>query len=236
MKLLLPDQRTLTALDLPDLYDEPGPHLRAGFVVSVDGAVAVDGRSNGLSSPADKAVFRALRTVSDAVLVGAGTARQENYGPVQHQPAAGDWRAAHGRAPETPLVIVSRHGQLDPSSRLLAGPVLLAVPESAQVPDLPVEVLRVGADDVDPVVLVAALRARGLHRLLCEGGPQLLTSLVVAGLVDELCLTVAPTAVGTAPGLFGALPTTEPLELVSLVHDDPGVLLARWRVVRSKGD
>jgi riboflavin biosynthesis pyrimidine reductase len=231
MRLLHPTSRDLSAEDLPDLYDVPGPHLRAGFVLSVDGAIAVDGRSAPLGSPADKAVFRALRTVADAVVVGAKTARDEDYGPVRHQPAAAAWRAAHGRTPETPLVVLSRSGHVAPDARYLDGPVLLAVPEGVDVPDTSAEVVRT----TDPAVLVAALHARGLTRLLCEGGPSLLTAFLSAGVVDELCLTTSPTAVGDGPHLLGDVPRTD-LELLSLVHDDPGVLLARWGVVRSPGD
>lgn len=228
MRLLHPEPRELAPEDLPDLYDESGPHLRAGFVLSVDGAIAVDGTSAALGSAADKAVFRALRTVCDAVVVGAGTARAEDYGPVRHQPAAAAWRAAHGRTEDTPLVVVSRTGDVPADARFLSGPTLFAVPEGVDVPG---EVV----SSPDPRELVAALHARGLTRLLCEGGPSLLTSLLAAGVVDELCLTTAPTAVGEGPRLLGRVPRAD-LALRSLVLDDPGVLLARWSVVPSSGD
>ena len=225
MRLLHPSVREVTDTDLFDLYDGPDRCLRAGFVASVDGAIAVHGVSGGLSSPADKAVFRALRTCTDAIVVGAGTARAENYGPVQYGEPAAAWRAAHGRSSQPPVVVVSRTGQIPP--RLLTGPVILAVPEG--VPTSHDVVIRT----VEPQALVAALYERGLTRLLCEGGPSLLTSLFEAGVVDELCLTTSPMAVGGGPHLLEAVPRAD-LRLVSLVHDDPGVLLARWSVVRSK--
>ncbi len=233
MRLLHPDVRDLEAGDLLDLYDPgPGPHLRAGFVASVDGTIAVDGTSAALSSPADKAVFRALRAVADAIVVGAGTAREEGYGLVRYGETATAWRAAHGRAPDARVVVVSRSGRLPP--RLEQGPVLLAVPPEVardlEVAD-GVEVI----PTTDPPALLAALHARGLTRLLCEGGPGLLTTFLAAGVLDELCLTTAPKAVGPGPGLLGEVAPRD-LALVSLVHDDPGVLLARWRVVRSQGD
>lgn len=228
MRLLHPETREVTPEDLFDLYDEPGPHLRAGFVQSVDGVVAVDGTSAALGSAADKAVFRALRTVCDAVVVGAGTARDEDYGPVRHQPAAAAWRAAHGRTPDTPIVVVSRRGDVAADARFLSGPTLFAVPPGVDVPG---EVV----SSPDPHELVAALHARGLTRLLCEGGPSLLTALLAAGVVDELCLTTAPTAAGDGPHLLGQVPRTD-LALRSLVLDDPGVLLARWSVVPSSRD
>ena len=228
MRLLHPDVRDISPEDLFDLYDAPGPILRADFVTSVDGTVAIGGRAGPLSSPADKAVFRALRTVADAIIVGAGTARDENYGPVNHKGSARQWRADHGYAEQAPLVVVSRSGNIPPAARFLAGPTILAVPEGVPVPASAAEVLRTTV----PSELVAALHERGLTRLLCEGGPTLLTSMMDANVIDELCLTTAPMAIGNGPHLLGPVPTTG-LRLLSLVHDDPGVLLCRWAVVPS---
>jgi len=226
--LLHPTPRALAPEDLFDLYDESGPHLRAGFVTSVDGGISVDGASAGLGTPADKAAFRALRTVCDAVVVGAGTVRDEEYGPVRFSPQAAQWRAAHGRSPDAPVVVVSRSGRVPDKVR--QGPVIVAVPKGVEV-DGGLDVIRT----TEPHALVAALHERGLTRLLCEGGPGLLTTLVTAGVVDELCLTTSPTLLGEAPGLLGLVPRTD-LRLASLVYDDPGVLLARWSVVRSRDE
>lgn len=226
MRQLIPEVRDLSPQDLFDLYDEPGPYLRANFVSSVDGAIAVEGRSEGLGSPADKAAFRALRATCDAVVVGAGTLRAENYGSVRFGAAAAAWRADHGYDPAPPVVVVSRSGELG-SGRVLEGPVLLSAPTGPEGVEL---------IPTDPTEMVAALHERGLTRLLCEGGPSLLTTLLKAGLVDDLYLTVSPQLVGTGPYLLHGLDSPHPLRLVSLLHDDPGVLLCRWSVVRSAGD
>lgn len=237
-QLLPPDPRELAEDDLPDLYDAGArPLLRCGFVVALDGSTAVDGSSRGLSGPGDLAALRALRTVADAVLVGAGTARREDYGPVRHRPAAAAWRAAHGRGPQTPLVVVTRSGRLDPSARLFQAPLLVVAPARADTVDLPCEVLVAGQDDVDLPLALQLLRERGLAHLLCEGGPQLLTDLMATGLVEELCLTHAPVLPGSQTSLLTrALRPPARLSLVSLLHDEPGWLLARWSVVRSAGD
>jgi riboflavin biosynthesis pyrimidine reductase len=232
MRLLLPEVRDLTDDDLYDLYDEPGPHLRAGFVASLDGAIAVEGKAKGLQYPADVTVFRALRAVCDAVIVGAGTVRAEDYGPVRLRPAAAAWRESHGRSADIPIVVVSRTGGLG-TGRVLQGPVLLARPTGARGTAAPEGVEEIPAE---PAELVAALHERGYTRLLCEGGPALLTSLLAGGVVDELCLTASPLLVGHEPRLVGGLETPVDLELTHLVHDDPGVLLGRWSVVRSRGD
>jgi len=225
VRLLLPEPRELAAQDLLDLYD-PGdaPSVRAGFVVSTDGAVTQDGSSRPLQSPADEAVFHALRAVADAVLVGAGTARKERYGPVRPRPDGRAWRAARGRSARPPLVLVSRSLDLDP----VEGAVVVTC-AAAEGRDRFPDVVVAGHDEVDLAEAVRQLNDRGLTRLLCEGGPRLHTALIRAGLVDELCLTHTPRLLGPAPGLLTE-PMLRELDLQHLVDGGDGVLLARYRV------
>lgn len=226
MRLLLPEPRPLQPQDLLDLYDPgDGPSVRAGFVVSTDGAVTQDGSSRMLQTPADEAVFHALRAVADAVLVGAGTARTERYGPVRPRPDGRAWRQAHGLPERPPLVLVSRSLDLDP----VEGAVVVTC-AAAEGRDRFPDVLVAGDDEVDLADAVRQLAERGLTRLLCEGGPRLLTSLLLQGLVDELCLTHTPRLLGPAPGLLSE-PLTRELELRHLVDGGDGVLLARYRLV-----
>ena len=85
------------------------------------------------------------------------------------------------------------------------------------------DVVVAGDDEVDLPLGMAALHDRGLRRLLCEGGPTLLTALLRAGLVDELCLTTAPVLLGAAPTLLvEALPAPVDLRLVHLVDGGDG--------------
>lgn len=234
MRLLLPDLRPLEVADLLDLYD-PGaaPSVRAGFVVTTDGGIAHDGTSRSLQTPADAAAFHALRGVADAVVVGAGTARAEGYGPVRPRPDASAWRAARGLSEQPPLVLVSRSLDLDPGSRCFAGPAVVVTCAAAAGRERFRDVVVAGDEQVDLADAVRQLADRGLTRLLCEGGPQLLTAMLRAGLVDELCLTHTPALVGTAPTLL-----TEPLvrpvalDLRHLVDGGDGVLLGRYAVRR----
>jgi riboflavin biosynthesis pyrimidine reductase len=93
------------------------------------------------------------------------------------------------------------------------------------------DVVVAGDDDVDLPAAVTALHERGLRRLLCEGGPTLLTALLRAGVVDELCLTTAPVLLGRAPTLLvEALPAPVDLRLLHLVDGGDGSLLTRWAV------
>src|SRR5213082_3504845 len=82
-------------------------HVRANFVASADGSVSLEGKSGTLGNAADREVFQLLRALSDVVLVGAGTARVENYGGA---------REVDGRIP--PIAVVSRSLDFDPAARL----------------------------------------------------------------------------------------------------------------------
>ena len=78
--------------------------------------------------------------------------------------------------------------------------------------------------------LVDQLHARGLTQLLTEGGPSLLGSLTAAGLVDELCYTIAPHLVGGEhPRTVGADGVPATLELALLVEQD-STIMGRWFV------
>ena len=97
-----------------------------------------------------------------------------------------------------------------------------------------------GQETVDIKAAVSALAERGLRRMLAEGGPHLLAHLVEAGLMDELCLTIAPLMAGpganrivagnSQPGTRSTLPL--PLTLAHVLEDD-GFLLCRYDQERS---
>ena len=213
--------------------------LRANMLSSVDGSVTgADGRSGTLSTPADRALFHHLRHLCDAIVVGAGTARAENYGPPKVDEARAAARAEAGQPPRPRLVVVSRSLSLDPAARLFSGPDRVIVVTSRAADWAAVErlgqvaeVIRVGEGAVDLAEMMGLLADQGLPRLLCEGGPALLGDLVSARLLDELCLTVSPmlTAGGArriADGA-GAEPPVS-LSLTSVAHSHDGTLFTRW--------
>jgi len=183
----------------------PGrPYVVVNMVASVDGATAVRGVTKALGSPTDRAVFLHLRDVADAILVGAATVRAERYGPARPSPEVQDRRRHAGQAPSPPIVAVSRQVAFDWDTPLFAGadprPILL-VPADADVTRTRrarqvADVIATGSGGVDLTDALRQLRARGTRVLLCEGGPSLNAQLLEAGLVDELCLTVAPVLTG----------------------------------------
>ncbi|WP_040339714.1 dihydrofolate reductase family protein [Candidatus Blastococcus massiliensis] len=240
MRRLLPAPAELDDDGLVEAYRLPeGPALRVNFVASLDGSIAVDGKSAGLGSPGDRRVFRVLRALADVVLVGHGTAATEGYRAVAPDSPVGRLRTAIGRPATVPVAVVSRRAALDPASGLVTdavSPTLLVTCASADagrrtaLAEAGVEVLVCGDDDVDLPAAVAALAARGLEQVTCEGGPQLLHAALTAGVVDELDLTIAPALVGSPQRLLGTvLPGPAGLELRQLLEED-GVLFTRYSV------
>jgi riboflavin biosynthesis pyrimidine reductase len=208
--------------DLAALYAPPRlPWLRVNMVATLDGAVSgADGRTGSVNNAVDRRVFRLLRRRADAIVVGAGTARTERYAPAV-----------------APLVVVSRRGEVPPLLREAApGAVLLATCASAPLLDEarsvlgPDHVLVLGEDEVFVGALPGLLHQRGMTGLLCEGGPTLLGSLLAAGVVDELCLTLVPSLVGGRQGRIVTGPDLGvPMEL-GLLLEEGSTLLGRWFV------
>jgi riboflavin biosynthesis pyrimidine reductase len=212
-------------------------HLRANFVISLDGMVELDGRSSSLSSEADQAAFMAMRAVADVVVVGAGTVRGEHYGPVRLDAAVQGRRRARRQAPVPALAIVTNRADLDPAARVFSGDAKVLLFTSAagakRSPDLAAvaEVIACGDESVDLRMAVEELYDRGLSRILCEGGPMLFRALLNAGLIDEFCCTTSPRLAGPGHrGLLGeqAIPAPITLRLTAVLEGD-GMLLARYQ-------
>lgn len=206
------------------------PSVRVNFVSSIDGAAAVDGRSGGLGTAADKAVFGLLRELADVVLVGAGTVRAEDY--------RGARRPTRGRPTPPPIAVVTGSADLDPASRLFTDtvvpPLVLTV---GSAPERLRSALAAAGGDVvvlprlTPDALLAELGGRGLARVLCEGGPSLFGALQAADAVDELCLTVSPLLAGGDAGRIAHGPPgspARPMELAGVLHAEDALLL-RYR-------
>jgi riboflavin biosynthesis pyrimidine reductase len=226
MRRLFPDPSD--AVDLRTAYAvETGRHVRANFVASADGSVSLQGKSGTLGNTADRELFQLLRAMSDVVLVGAGTARVENYGGA---------REVDGRTP--PIAVVSRSLDFDPQARLFTDtrvpPIVLTCAASPagrrEALTGVADVVVAGEADVDMRAALDALADRGLRQVECEGGPHLLGWLVAAGLLDELCLTLAPViAGGTAGRIVAGLQTqvADPMRLLHVLEDD-GYLFLRY--------
>ncbi|MGH3414250.1 MAG: dihydrofolate reductase family protein [Marmoricola sp.] len=208
--------------DLAALYGVPGDAaswLRVNFVATLDGAATGgDGRSGSINTEADHRVFALLRELADALVVGAGTLRVEGYRPA-----------------EKPIVVVSRRGDVPERLRDAApGSVLMATwPGAEGLPRArsvlgPEHVVVTGESEVDLRELRQVLLGRGMGSLLCEGGPHLFWSLLAAGVVDEVDLTLSPLLVADGgPRITAGGPLEVPLT-PKLLLEEEGSVLGRW--------
>jgi riboflavin biosynthesis pyrimidine reductase len=215
------------------------------MVATVDGRAAVEGRSVALGHPEDRALLRELRAAADAILVGTGTLAAERYASLLDDEARAR-RVAEGRSPHPLVVTTSRRLRLPVDEAPIfaeAGVPILAfgeeggggspsAGEAAGGPSFPgvaadLEVVRLPAP-LSLAAVLAALRARGVKGVLCEGGPSLLRRLVAEDLLDDLCLTVAPLlAAGGAPSILegDVLPAAPRLTLRDVHRADDHLFL-----------
>jgi riboflavin biosynthesis pyrimidine reductase len=210
----------LSDAELDEVYAAPTrPWLRVNMISTTDGAATgPDGRSGGINNAADKRVFDSLRRLCDAVVVGAGTARDEGY-----------------REVSKPLVLVSRRGHVPERLRgAPPGSVLMATCAGAELGDQArsllgdEHVLVLGQQRVDLARLKQVLADRGLAHLLSEGGPHLLRDLLAEGAVDELDWTLVPRLLaGEHPRITSGPPVDVSLRLGVLLEEQ-GTLLGRW--------
>lgn len=168
------------------------PRVLVNCAASVDGKIATTARrQTRLSTEEDMERVRELRRACDAIMVGAGTVVADDPGLL----AGVDNRALR--------VVVDSMGRSPPEAKVFDGraPTLLATVEGADPAVENAEVRPYGKDTVDLSALLEDLGARGVRRLLVEGGGTLIFSLFEQRLVDELSVFVADVLVGgaTAP-------------------------------------
>lgn len=223
-----PASGTVMDVDIDDLYgiERPRPNGRPWvgicMIASLDGSTVVDGRSGALGNATDRRVLGALRRAADVVLVGAGTARAEGYGPP---------RTAGLR-----IGVVTSRAEIDPDSPLFAsGAGFLVMPEDGPPAPTgqggPIDVVRAGAGSVDLPTALARLGElmEPPAFVQAEGGAHLNGALLTAGCVDELNLTVSPVLTG-GDGLrvtSGAMPRLDRYDLAHLGIDG-SYLYGRW--------
>lgn len=211
-------------VDVDRLPHHDRPWVLANFVAGLDGSIALDGRVGALTSSTDQLVFRLLRELADVVLVGAGTIRAERYGHVVLDEAARRRRAGRGESPVPPVAVVSRSLDLPRGLFTAQGPRPVVVTIEDSDPDARrrvgevADVIIAGQTTFEPIRALAAFAERGMRLVTCEGGPALITTLMGAGLLDELCLTVTPLVGG------------DPLRLVA---DQPRLPLTRWSLAHA---
>ena len=230
---------------LTDFYAYPDDlqacWVRGNMIASLDGGATDDGKAGGLAGPGDRAMFTLMRQRADVILVGAGTVRIENYSGAQFSPAQRQARERRGQAEVPPIAVVTNSGEFDHDAKLFTRTEVppLIITSSKAVADTRgrlgsvAEVIDASGphpDRVDGATVLKILAERRLFRVLTEGGPQFLGLLIKDGLLDELCLTVAPLLVGGVARRIatGSGEVHIPMRRSHLLTDDAGYLYTRY--------
>jgi 5-amino-6-(5-phosphoribosylamino)uracil reductase len=194
----------------PGLHRQRGSSVLERPYVLLSCGMSIDGYLDSatekrllLSNDADFDRVDAVRAECDAILVGAATVRQDNPQLLVRSQARRDARVARGLPPSPMKVTVTSRAKLDPAAQFFAaGDIDKLVYCASSTLDEALERLGGvatvvdGGEPVDLHWMTADLLARGVGRLMVEGGGTMHTQFLTAGLVDELHLVVAPFFVG----------------------------------------
>lgn len=216
---------------------EGRPWVMLNMVESVDGATAVGGGASGLNDPDDRALFLALRSVADVVMMGAQTVRSEGLGPVRMTEEMMEHRSAAGLSGEPMMVILTRSLDIEPDHRVFSDqgrrPTIITGTDAdagklealGAVSDI------IQIDSLDGEGIVAALGDAAV--ILCEGGPTLNSHLVAAGVVDEVDLTLSPMLAMGESKRIASGPVLDPPQEMTLARAVRGDRSLFLRYVRS---
>jgi 5-amino-6-(5-phosphoribosylamino)uracil reductase len=179
------------------------PYTLHSCSVSIDGYIGSATSRLLLSNGDDFDRVDAVRASCDAILVGAATVRMDNPRLLVRSDVRREQRIARGADPSPIKVTVTRRAELDPDADFFtAGDVeKLVYCPSERVADArarlePAATVVDGGGRVDMRGLSSDLAARGVQRLMVEGGGKVHTQFLCENLADELQLVVAPLFVG----------------------------------------
>lgn len=212
------------------------PYVLLSAAASADGYIDdATPRRLILSDAADLDRVDEVRSGCDAILVGAGTIRADDPRLLVRSAARRAARQARGEPASPARVVLAGSGDLDPAARFLttgdgqrivyaAGPGLARARQRLAGTGAAVADAGGGLAGV-----LADLAARGVRRLLVEGGTGVLSAFLRSGLCDELHLVVAPFLVGggarlIAPGAYHWHPG-HPMRLTGVTRIGDAVLL-----------
>ncbi|MEU8166757.1 dihydrofolate reductase family protein [Micromonospora sp. NPDC049004] len=191
----------------------PRPYVLLSCATSIDGYI--DDASEQrllLSNDDDLDRVDAVRASCDAILVGAATVRRDDPRLLVRSASRRAERVTCGRPASPTKVTLTARGDLDPTARFFTAgdPDRLVYCASGVLDKTRERVGRLatvvdGGDPVDLAWILADLAARGIRRLMVEGGGTVHAQFLTAGLADELHLVVAPFFVGDrrAPRFVG---------------------------------
>lgn len=225
------------------------PFVTANFALTWDARISTRrGTPSDFSSPRDKRRLIEIRSECDAVLASVKTIGADNMTMGLPDPVLRRSRVGRGQSPYPLRVLLTNSGRIDPALRIFEKDFSrIVIFSTVRMPARTRHALAAKADlwlheapAVNLPAMLATLRVEyGVKRLVCEGGAQVFRSLLAAGLVDELHVTLAPRLFGgkDAPTLTGIardfLPTSVALRLREMKTEE-GECFLRYRVARPR--
>jgi riboflavin-specific deaminase-like protein len=209
----VPELFRASANTLPSPWEERFGPLRCGTVddlvvvgqigQSIDGRIAtVTGHSKYINGPAGLDHLHRLRALVDGVLVGVRTAITDD--PLLTV------RRVTGQSPAR--IVLDPKGRLSPDARVLAEDGVRRLVVTAQgvspqtQPGVEIVTLPAPSGEIAPASILVALAARGMRRILVEGGANTVSRFLAAGCLDRLHVVVAPIIIGAGPAGFTLKP------------------------------
>jgi 2,5-diamino-6-(ribosylamino)-4(3H)-pyrimidinone 5'-phosphate reductase len=219
------------------------PFVFINAAMSADGKIAtVERKQTRISGSLDFERVDELRASSDAVMVGIGTVLSDNPSLTVKSKERREKRRVQGLSENPVRIVVDSMARTPIEADIFKkgeGKMIIAVSESApqeKVRELAkyAEIITAGEKNIDLGKLLSELKARGIKRLMVEGGATLNWGLVSEGLVDEIYTFIGNIIIGgkTAPTLVDGDGFTGEfcrLELISCERLENGVLI-RWKV------
>jgi len=220
---------------LPELHEQPvdvtpllghaqprpdRPFVLLKYAQTLDGRIATRaGDARWISGTAERRISHALRAACDAVLVGSGTVlRDDPLLTVRLVPGVSPLRIVLDSRLRTPL---------DAKMLNHDAPTLVVTTERAGTRDkrralaehnIGVGVVAAAPQGVDLHAMLRRLRADGVRSVMVEGGAQVITSMLAAGVVDRLVAGVAPRIIGAGTEAVQNLTIDRVADAIQLVN------------------
>lgn len=220
------------------------PHVRFVEVSTLSGSATLFGNSQAMGNDADTALFLGLRERADVIVVGSGTVSIEDYGGAQ---------PTKERPTPAPIAVVTNSFNVDPQSKFvteaITPPFVIANEKSLNSPEYAekrealkqagVEFIYSGTGSANEIV--QALSAKGLNKIVCEGGPGIFGLFIADHAVDQMYLTLDPKLTGNVErtlvsdkaisAIGGSSEGTIDLTLEKVAVDTDSTVFLRYAVV-----
>jgi 3,4-dihydroxy 2-butanone 4-phosphate synthase/GTP cyclohydrolase II len=232
-----PTETPSPAIDVSEIVgdaDGRRPYVVLKYAQTIDGRTATSsGDSRWISGNEERALSHAIRAWGDAICVGVGTVLADDPQLTV--------RLVPGPSPVR-VVFDSRLSIPDDANVLADGPATMLFTTERSDParrralverGIGVHVVPTHVEGVDLAAALALMPELGLTTIVVEGGARIATSLLAAGLMDRVVVSIAPTLIGAGTDAVGDLGIDR--VAAGLRLDDPVVRLVGPDVVVAGG-